>query len=205
MNNDLGPTFYKVVKSVAFITHEEETRLVRLWQDHQDEPALKKLILAHTNLAIKAAKRLNHLAPLADLVQEAHMGMVIAASSFDASRDVRFSTYATWGIKSALKEFLKHMSHPVSITGNGGYRLSQIECTRKVLIRQNGAIANDPKLMVSTLATLTQLSEDIIKDVLSILDSRFESKDEVIVGDSNGNSTEIKREDTSSYRGSTRY
>ena len=53
-----------------------------------------------------AAKYRRYGASMADLVQEANIGLLKAASKFDPDRGVRFSTYAVWWIKASIQDFV---------------------------------------------------------------------------------------------------
>src|SRR5262249_50283130 len=44
--------------------------------------------------------------PMSDLVQEGSIGLMQAAARFEPERQVRFSTYASWWIRSAIQDFI---------------------------------------------------------------------------------------------------
>jgi RNA polymerase sigma-32 factor len=43
---------------------------------------------------------------MGDLVQEGHIGLLEAAARFEPSREVRFSTYATWWIRASMQDYV---------------------------------------------------------------------------------------------------
>ena len=62
---------------------------------------------AISGLAAKVARRYQRYdLPLADLIGEANLGLVIAASHFEPGRGARFSTYALWWIKAAIHDYI---------------------------------------------------------------------------------------------------
>jgi RNA polymerase sigma-32 factor len=67
-------------------------------------------------LAAKVARRYRGCGlPLADLVVEANLGLVIAASRFEPDHGSRFSTYAWWWIKVAIHDTSCVPGHSVKI------------------------------------------------------------------------------------------
>ncbi len=89
------------------LSREREFELARRWRDQGDESALHELILAYTRLAVSLAARYrNYGLPMGDLVQEGAVGLLQAAKRFEPERDIRFSTYATWWIRSAMQDYI---------------------------------------------------------------------------------------------------
>jgi RNA polymerase sigma-32 factor len=73
----------------------------------KDEAALHRLTSAHMRLVIALAARFRHYGlPMADLVQEGHVGLLEAAARFEPEREVRFSTYATWWIRASIQDYI---------------------------------------------------------------------------------------------------
>lgn len=93
--------------SAALLTREREFGLARRWREKRDEAALHELVNAHGRLVIKLAARFrNYGLPMSDLVQEGNFGLLQAAMRFEPDRQVRFSTYAAWWIRSAIQDFV---------------------------------------------------------------------------------------------------
>lgn len=100
-------TYIKNSMKEPLLDREEEFRLARAWRNDQDERALHKLVRSYTRLVVATASRFrNYGLPMGDLVQEGNVGLMQAAARFDADRDVRFSTYASWWIRSAMQDYI---------------------------------------------------------------------------------------------------
>lgn len=93
--------------SEPLLEREEEQDLARRWRYEQDEEALHKLVRAYTRLVVSTASKFrNYGLPMGDLVQEGNVGLMQAAARFEPERDVRFSTYASWWIRSAMQDYV---------------------------------------------------------------------------------------------------
>jgi RNA polymerase sigma-32 factor len=89
------------------LTREHEMDLARRWREEEDESALHELVTCYTRLVISMASRFrNYGLPMGDLVQEGNVGLMQAAARFEPERDVRFSTYASWWIRSAMQDYV---------------------------------------------------------------------------------------------------
>ena len=89
------------------LNRDVEKELAIRWKENNDEKALHKLICAYTRLVItNAGKFKNYGLPIGDLMQEGNVGLMQAAARFDPSRDIRFSTYANWWIRSSMQDYV---------------------------------------------------------------------------------------------------
>ena len=100
-------TYIRSSMSEPMLERDHEQDLARRWRDNKDERALHELVKSYTRLVIAAASRFRHYGlPMGDLIQEGNMGLMQAANRFEPERDVRFSTYATWWIRSAMQDYV---------------------------------------------------------------------------------------------------
>lgn len=100
-------SFIKASMKVPMLSRESEFDLARRWREQNDTAALHGLVGAYTRLVVSTATRFrNYGLPMGDLVQEGNVGLMQAAARFEPERDVRFSTYAAWWIRSAMQDYV---------------------------------------------------------------------------------------------------
>lgn len=99
--------YVREVMEEPILSREDEFLLTRAWAEQRDEKALHVLIRAYSRLVITAALKFRHYGlPVGDLIQEGNIGLMIAAEKFDPERDVRFSTYAKWWVRSSIQDYI---------------------------------------------------------------------------------------------------
>lgn len=99
--------FVKRAMKIPLLEPEHELDLARRWRDQDDEQALHELTQAYMRLVISMAGRFrNYGLPMSDLVQEGNVGLMQAAARFEPEREVRFSTYASWWIRSSIQDYI---------------------------------------------------------------------------------------------------
>ena len=100
-----GPV--STVNRHGLLERDQEQHFARRWRDFGDRAAVEALITSHLGLAAKVARRYQRYGlPVADLISEANLGLVVAASRFQADRGSRFSTYALWWIKATIHDYV---------------------------------------------------------------------------------------------------
>jgi RNA polymerase sigma-32 factor len=100
-------SFIKASMRTPLLSREREFELAQRWREGGDTVALHELVRAYTRLVIATAGRFRSYGlPTGDLIQEGSVGLLQAAARFEPARDVRFSTYAAWWIRSAMQDYV---------------------------------------------------------------------------------------------------
>ncbi len=99
--------FLNDAMKVPMLSREEERELAQSWIFRGDKKSMHKIIQAYSKLVIAFSMKFkNYGLPISDLVQEGHIGLMQAMAKFEPDRDIRFSTYASWWIRSAIQDYV---------------------------------------------------------------------------------------------------
>ncbi|MGH7099153.1 MAG: RNA polymerase factor sigma-32 [Stellaceae bacterium] len=99
--------FIRASMRAPLLSREHEFALARRWREERDVAALHEFVRAYTRFVIAIAARFrNYGLAMGDLVQEGNVGLMQAALRFEPERDIRFSTYAAWWIRSAMQDYI---------------------------------------------------------------------------------------------------
>ena len=97
--------FVRSAMRSPLLSREHEQRLARAWRDEGDVAAKQELVEAHIRQVVSAAARFRAYGlPISDLMQEGMIGLLEATNRFDPDREIRFSTYAIWWIRSSIQD-----------------------------------------------------------------------------------------------------
>jgi RNA polymerase sigma-32 factor len=99
--------FLRQAMHAPYLERDEEHDLAVKWRSEKNQEALHRLTSAHMRLVIAIAGRFRNFGlPMADLIQEGHVGLLEAAARFEPEREVRFSTYASWWIRASIQDYV---------------------------------------------------------------------------------------------------
>ena len=117
--------YLKEIQNVPLLTAEQERTLAKRMKGMKSKDpgktadgrdAREQFIKANLRLVVSVAKNyVNKGLAFLDLIEEGNLGLLKAVSRFDPAKKCRFSTYATWWIRQAIRRALVNTAKTVRI------------------------------------------------------------------------------------------
>jgi RNA polymerase sigma-32 factor len=154
-------TFIKASMREPLLSRDHEFELARSWREDGKEDALHELVRAYTRLVVSTASRFrNYGLPMGDLVQEGNVGLMQAAARFEPDREVRFSTYAAWWIRSAMQDYILR-NWSIVRTGTTAAQKSLFFNLRRLRAKIEDASSNGALTQAGRHKIATELNVDV--------------------------------------------
>jgi RNA polymerase primary sigma factor len=120
------------------LTRAEEVQLAKR-VEAGDPSGRQRLIESNLRLVVTIAKTYRSGAlDLLDLIQEGTLGLMKAVDRYDWRRGTKFSTYASWWIRSGIIEVLGANANPIRLPESVRERAGNVERTERGLMARLG-------------------------------------------------------------------
>ena len=146
-------TYLRDIKKIPLLTPDEEKALARRIQKG-DREARDCMVQCNLRLVVNIAKNYtNRGLSLMDLVSEGNLGLFRAAEGFDPLAGTRFSTYASWWIRQAIKRALISKVKTIRVPA---YMVELITRLKQVSAELTDRLGREPS--IEEIAEAMQLS-----------------------------------------------
>src|SRR4051794_28010396 len=108
--------YLRQISGFKLLSVDEEKSLAGRIITDNDSEARERMVKGNLRLVVTIAKHYVNRGPfLPDLIEEGNIGLMRAVEGFDPENGSRFSTYASWWIKCAIKRVLINCAQPIHI------------------------------------------------------------------------------------------
>jgi len=142
----------------ATLDPSERRRLLRAVA--RGDRARREFVEANLRLVVSIAR--NYRTPgvdLADLVQEGNVGLLRAVERFDPAFGVRFSTYATYWIRQAVRHGMSKMGHAIALPDEKRALLMEVRRTEERLTQALGRSPHEDEVAAEMGLTIDALHQ----------------------------------------------
>ncbi|MEM9400442.1 MAG: sigma-70 family RNA polymerase sigma factor [Verrucomicrobiota bacterium] len=160
-NKELQEAFQAYLNEIGktrLLTRKEEVELAeRIAQG--DESARKRMIQANLRLVVKIARDYkNYGLPMLDLVSEGNLGLIRAVEKFDPNKGAKFSTYASWWIKQAIRRALANQSKTIRLPVYLSDRVQKMRRIEHQLTDELGRAPSEAEIASELQTTVAQIN-----------------------------------------------
>jgi RNA polymerase primary sigma factor len=139
--------YLRQINDSPLLTADQEKELGRKIINDNDGEARERMVRSNLRLVVNIAKHyVNRGLSLPDLIEEGNIGLLKAVEGFDPENGCRFSTYASWWIKQAIKRALINSVQPIHIPAYMVEMMSKLKTATRELEEELGRLPNTDEL-----------------------------------------------------------
>jgi RNA polymerase sigma-32 factor len=158
-------SYFQEIRCFPMLKAEDEYMLAVRLRECSDGRAAHQLLTSHLRLVAKIASAYRRYGlPTSDLISEGNIGLLQAIKRFDPDKGVRFSTYAIWWIKAAIKDYIMRSWSLVRMGTTANQKklfFSLPKAKRRLSALQDGDLRPDQVTLIARKLGVTE--QDVVE------------------------------------------
>ena len=99
--------YLEEIRRFPMLEPDQEYKLAKRWQQHEDSEAAQQLVTSHLRLVAKIAMGYRGYGlPIGEVISEGNVGLMQAVKRFEPDKGFRLATYAMWWIRASIQEYI---------------------------------------------------------------------------------------------------
>ncbi len=180
--------YMEELSQFPLLSREQEVILaeqIHCGDQKKHDEACQALLQANLRLVVKIAHDFRGLGlPLLDLISEGNIGLTHAVEKFDPKRGAKFSSYAAWWVKQAMRRAIPNQSGTIRIPVQSLIMMSKIKNTAMALKEKLGRTPTDKEIAQELGLTEQNVMDLRLSDIKTIsISSPIKDGEDGTIGD----------------------